>query len=45
VVVEKVKMASGQSLDFCQRVIDSLRIELLSALEESDLVAKVAVTG
>src|SRR5579885_2183096 len=42
-VIEKVEMTSGKPIDFCQGVVHALRVETLSALKESVLVAEVAV--
>src|SRR5262249_32440592 len=38
VVIEKVKVTPGQPVDLRERIIDGLRIELLSALEEGHFV-------
>src|SRR5205807_6025548 len=42
-IVEKIQMPSRQPRDFCQRVIDKLRIESASALEERVFVTEGAV--
>jgi hypothetical protein len=42
VIIEEVQVAAGQPVDFRERVINELRVELFPALEEGDLVAEVA---
>src|ERR1700752_4181838 len=42
-VIEKVEMAPGESIDFGECLVDALRVKSATALEECVLVAEVAV--
>jgi hypothetical protein len=43
VVVQEVQVAAGQAIDFRQRLVNALRVEAASSLEERVLVAERAV--